>query len=181
MARALPDAPRARLQFGAQEDGEDVLVVRMKNPKEYPEGKLYREAVYKTGAESDVLNGGNAWREYLEGDALSEDSMLQDVHVFRNPGSGEEYWKTEFQEWCTEKFSRVGLTQFGPETHRFRIGGATTLVELEGEAAARRMGGWIRRAMMLHKHMSRSRRVTLGSIIATDLDIDLRGESRPVG
>lgn len=172
---------RGRLQLIPQEDGQDVLVVARKPPKEDPEARRYHESAFKTGLYAVVLNGGNAWQRMLEGDTLPEGTDLERVPIFRHQDTGEEVTKYEFQHWFSRKMALACLPQFGMKTHSIRVGGATTLNDLEGEAAARGVGGWLSASMLLYLHMSRSRRVHMGGVMENGPDLELRQDSRPIG
>lgn len=172
---------RGRYEVRPQKDGEDLLVIRLKPPKEDPEGKRYHEAVYKTSLDGEALSGGNAWRDLLQNDPSPAGVRDEDVPIFRDPASGAEYAKSDFKTWAGEKFAAAGLGGFGTATHSFRIGGATTLAEVGGETAARGVGGWLSRAILLYIHMSHERRVELGGMMVAAPDIALRTDSRPVG
>lgn len=172
---------RARWHLVPCDDGHDLLVWRFKPLKEDTEGRDYVESVYRTGSEDDALSGGNAWRDFLSNDPTSEGTCLEMTPLFRDDRTGEEYGVADWKRWVAEKFALAGLEEFGTQTHSFRIGGATTLAELDGGAAAKGMGGWVSEAALLYVHMSRERRVELAGRMAGAHDIAIAPGSRPVG
>ena len=171
---------RGRISVRPQANEVDAVFIIMKPPKEDAAGEVQREAVFTTGPWSECLSAGNAWSRMLQGDR-THGSPGTATPIFRHQETGAEISKEEFRRWFVSRCAKADMTQFGSNLHSLRIGGATTLAETVGPAAARGVGGWLSDADLLYMHMSAERRMELGAHMARQDNTPMGDNSRPIG
>ena len=66
--------------------------------------------------------------------------------------------KIDFRRWMSKKFEAAAVHQFVGKAHSLRIGGATTLFELEGAEAVKSLGGWATEVFRHYVHLTREQR-----------------------
>lgn len=131
----------------------------MKPPKTDPTGRFTHKSCFVTGPETDLLNCGKDLRRMMLQDPAGPGADLTHVPLFRHRATGKEVTKDWFRGWLSRKFAAAGLEQFVGKVHSLRIGGATTLFALHGEAAVRALGGWASVVMYHYLHLTEQRRL----------------------
>lgn len=118
-------------------------------------GLCRHESIQPTGPEAELLNPANALKRLLLRDQDPAGANFSLIPVFRDPKSGVEITKPQFRRWLNTKLKAAGPDEF---VHSLRIGGATSLFELEGEAAVLALGGWASAVFRLYSHLSREQK-----------------------
>ena len=149
---------RDRITIVANRKGGHDIIINHKPPKADPTGMYRHESCLSTGPASELLNPANALKRLFLRDGDPKGTDMAQQPVFRDPATRKEIAKIDFRRWMSKKFEAAGLRQFVGKAHSLRIGGATTLFELEGAEAVKALGGWASEVFRHYVHLTREQR-----------------------
>ena len=118
---------------------------------------MYRhESCLSEGPARELLSPSNALKRLFLRDGDPKGTGMAQQPVFRDPVTRKEITKIDLRRWMSKKFEAAELHQFVGKAHSLRIGGATTLFELEGAEDVKGLGGWASEVFRHYMHHPRA-------------------------